>query len=59
MPDPDEGFPPSEIDWAVVQSSAVNFAEMVRTYYQALVNAGFSEKDAMTLTVAYQQSIWK
>jgi len=58
LPDED-AFPPSEIDWAVVQSSAVNFAEMIHTYYQALVNAGFNVNDAMTLTVAYQQTIWK
>lgn len=50
---PDEINEP-EIDWASIRSSQVSFAEIIFTYYQALVNAGFSEMAAMSLTIAYQ-----
>lgn len=33
------------------------FATLVRAYYDALVESGFSEKDAMVLTAQYQRDV--
>lgn len=47
------------INWDVMRGALVNIAEIIWTYHQALLAAGFDETTAYALTVAYQAEMIK
>jgi hypothetical protein len=58
VPEPfDANKQPEEIDWASIRAAAVNLSEVIWTYHQSLIAAGFTAEDAMALTLSYQSSM--
>ena len=46
-----------DIDWNAHTIASVNVAQMVRTYYESLVAAGFDDEQAMCLSGDYQHHL--
>ena len=46
-----------EIDWNAHRIASVNVAEMVWTYYQSLMAAGFDDEQSMMLSSDYQHHL--
>jgi len=44
-------------DFEKLVQGVSQFATLVRAYYDALIESGFSHKDAMVLTVQYQKDV--
>lgn len=51
----DEKDEPAPIDWDEARKAALNMAEMVWSYHQALLSMGFNETQALALSLAYQE----
>lgn len=43
-----------EIDWAMLREGVMNLAEIAWTYHQACIGAGFTESQALALTISWQ-----
>lgn len=44
-----------EVDWDALRRATTNLTELIWTYHRGLVAAGFTDSEAFTLTMAYQQ----
>lgn len=44
------------IDWTAIREASIHMAELFYSYHQALIAAGFSDANAIKLTLGYQNS---